>query len=108
MNEESLFLDAVGDSPTMRVMQYLIEGKDFDYSLTDMINAGVSWGTLHVIFPKLIKYGIVVKTREIGRAKLYKINKDNIVAQKMIELYDSLIKKSIEQIKSKKKVMVSA
>lgn len=108
MESESIFLDMVGDSPTMRIMQYLIEGRDFDYTLTDLINAGVSWGTLHTVFPKLIEHGIVVKVREVGRAKLYKINKDNIVAQKMIELYDSLIQKSLEQLKNKKKVMVSA
>ena len=108
MEQESIFLDAVGDSPTMRIMQHLIEGRDFDYTLTDLIESGVSWGTLHTVFPKLIKHGIVVKTREIGRAKLYKINKENIVAKKLIELYDSLIQKSLEQLKNKKKVIVSA
>ncbi len=107
MDEDSIFLDAVGDSPTMRVMQYLIEGRDFDYTLTDLLNAGVSWGTLHVVFPKLIEHGVVVKTREVGRAKLYKINKENIVAQKMIEVYDSLIHKRLENVKTKKKMLVS-
>ncbi len=89
-------------------MQYLIEGRDFDYTLTDLLNAGVSWGTLHTIFPKLVEHGIVVKTREVGRAKLYKINKNNIVAQKLIELYDSLLQKQLEQMKNNKKVLLSA
>src|SRR3990167_8335939 len=107
MKESSIFLDAVGDSPTMRVMQYLIEGRDFDYTLTDLLNAGVSWGTLHVIFPKLIAHNIVLKTRDVGRAKLYTINKENMVARKLIELYDSLIQKQFEHMKSKKKMLVS-
>ena len=64
--EDSIFLDVVGDSPVMRVLQFLIEGRHFDYILTDLAeNAGVSWGTLHVIFPKLIKYDVVKKVREI-------------------------------------------
>ena|SRR3989344_2754800 len=108
MKESSIFLDAVGDSPTMRVMQYLIEGRDFDYTLTDLLNAGVSWGTLHVIFPKLIAHNIVLKTRDVGRAKLYKINNNNIVAQKLIELYDHLILQSLEQMNRKKKILLSA
>lgn len=108
MENESIFLDAVGDSPTMRIMQYLIEGRDFDYTLTDLVNSGVSWGTLHTVFPKLIKHGFVVKVREVGRAKLYKINKENIVAQKMIELYDSLIQKQLENMKNKKRILLSA
>jgi len=102
MNEPSIFLDVVGDSPVMRVLQYLIEGRELDYTLTDLTNAGVSWGTLHTIFPKLIKYGIVTETRKIGRARLFKINKTNAVANKLIELYDTLIIKNTEKYLTKK------
>ena len=108
--EESIFLDVVGDSPRMRILQYLIEGRDFDYTLTDMINAGVSWGTLHSEFPKLLKLGIVIKVREIGRAKLYKINKENPVAKRLIDLFDSLILQELEKwkTKTKKRILVTA
>ncbi|MBU1203966.1 MAG: hypothetical protein KKG60_02770, partial [Nanoarchaeota archaeon] len=96
-NEKSIFLNVVGNSPTMRILQYLIEGRHFDYTLTDLANnAGVSWGTLHTIFPKLIKYGIVLKVREVGIAKLYKINQSNEVAKRLIRLYDFI---SLENLK---------
>jgi hypothetical protein len=91
MTEKSMFLDVVGDSPTMRVLQYLIEGRDFDYTLTDLTNAGVSWGTLHTVFPKFIKHKLVVRTRIIGRAKLYKINQNCPISKKFIDLYDMLV-----------------
>jgi len=107
MPEESIFLDVVGDSPTMRILQYLIEGRDFDYTLTDLTNAGVSWGTLHTIFPKLLKYKLVIKVREVGRAKLYKINKDNIFAKKLIELYNVLVQKSLEAEKKKLEITMT-
>jgi len=55
MKEESIFLDYVGDTPRMRILQYLIEGRDFDYTLTDLLNAGVSWGTLNTLVPKLLE-----------------------------------------------------
>ena len=61
MSEESLFLEHVGDSPRMRVLQYLIEGRDFDYTLTDMLNANVSWGTLNHLIPTLLELGIIFK-----------------------------------------------
>ena len=98
---ESLFLDYVGDSPRMRVLQHLIEGKNFDFTLTDMLNAGVSWGTLNTLIPKMLKLGIIKKTRKIGRATLYKINQDNIVANGLIELYSKLILKRLEKIQGK-------
>jgi len=103
MKEESVFLEHVGDSPRMRILQYLIEGRDFDYTLTDMLNAGVSWGTLNTLMPKLLELGIVVKTRKIGRATLYKINQNNVAVKELIKLYDNLILKKLSQLEQPKK-----
>jgi DNA-binding IclR family transcriptional regulator len=73
----------------MRIMQFFIEGRHFDYTLSDLArNAGVSWGTLHTVFPKLVKHGLVGQVRTVGRAKLYKINTENAVAAQLIQLYD--------------------
>ncbi len=101
MAEESIFLDYVGDSPRMRILQYFIEGRDFDYTLTDLLNAGVSWGTLNTLVPKLLELGIVVKTRKIGRATLYKINQNNVAVKQLTELYDRLIVENLNSIEQK-------
>ena len=110
MKEESIFLDYVGDNPRMRILQYFIEGRDFDYTLTDLLNAGVSWGTLNTLVPKLLELGIVIKTRKIGRATLYKINQENVAVKQLVELYDSLLleKLSIIEEETGKKVEVLA
>jgi len=97
MKETSVFLDYVGDNPRMRILQYLIEGRELDYTLTDMLNAGVSWGTLNSLIPKLLELNIIVKTRKIGRATLYKINKDNVISRKLIELYDKILVEETEK-----------
>ncbi len=101
MEEESIFLEHIGDNPRMRVLQYFIEGRDFDYTLTDLLHAGVSWGTLNQLVPKLLELGIVAKTRKIGRATLYKINQQNETAKQLITLYDKLILKRLEAIEQK-------
>ncbi len=85
----------------MRVLQHLIEGRDFDYTLTDLLNAGVSWGTLNQLIPKLWELGIIVKTRKIGRATLYKINRGNTTAKQIIALYDSLLLQQLGKIEQK-------
>ncbi|MBI1973076.1 hypothetical protein HYS50_03655 [Candidatus Woesearchaeota archaeon] len=110
MKEASIFLDYVGDTPRMRILQYLIEGRDFDYTLTDLLHAGVSWGTLNTLVPKLLALGIVVKTRKIGRATLYKINQENVAVKQLITLYDRLLLKKLEQVEqeTRKQVAVSA
>ena len=100
MTEESLFLDYVGDNPHMRIVQYLIEGKDFDYTLTDMLNAGVSWGTLNTLIPKFMELGLIVKTRKIGRATLYKINQENMAVKQLMELYHQLLIEKLNQLEN--------
>jgi len=110
MTEESIFLDHVGDNPRMRILQYFIEGRDFDYTLTDLLNAGVSWGTLNSLVPKLLDLGVIVKTRKIGRATLYKINRENVAVKQLIELYDNLLLEKLNNIQEEigKKVEVLA
>lgn len=99
MAEKSVFLEIVGDNPTMRLLQYLIEGRKFDYTFTDLArNSGVSWATLYEIFPKLLKYGVVKKVREVGKAKLYKIDEENKIAQYFIQLYDYILELNFKKL----------
>ena len=94
----------------MRILQYFIEGRDFDYTLTDLLNAGVSWGTLNTLVPKLLELEIIVKTRKIGRATLYKINRENVAVKRLIELYDDILLKKLNHIeeKTRRKVKIPA
>ena len=104
MKETSLFLEHFGDSPRMRVLQYLIEGRDFDYTLTDMLNARVSWGTLNDLIPKFLKLGIITKTRKIGRATLYKINKQNVAVIGLIEAYNKIIFQQLDKMEKEMEI----
>ncbi|MBI4141146.1 hypothetical protein HY485_04890, partial [Candidatus Woesearchaeota archaeon] len=49
--------------------------------------AGVGYSTLKMFWNELEKRKIVVKTRTIGKAKLYKLNTRNIVVQQFKKLY---------------------
>jgi predicted transcriptional regulator len=92
MKETTIFREALGDSPVIRVLDFLIEGRGLDYSLTDIAeNANIGWTTLHRIWDKLVQLNIVILTREIGRAKLFKLNEKNPAVEKLIKLYDTLL-----------------
>ena len=44
MKETTIFREALGDSPVIRVLDFLIEGRGLDYSLTDIAeNANIGW-----------------------------------------------------------------
>ncbi len=101
--EKSSFRKVFGDSPVVRLLDFLLVERDlFDYTLTDIAeNSGVSWTTLHRIFPKFIKLGVVKKTRTIARAKLYTINTDHPLVQKLVkmrsEISDYFIQQELEK-----------
>jgi len=45
---------------------------------------------------------IIVPTREIGRAKLFKLNQENPAVEKLIKLYDTLLYLETEKYFTKK------
>ena len=109
MNEITIFREALGNSPVIRVLDFLIEGRGLDYSLSDIAeNANIGWTTLHRIWDKLLKYKMVVPTRKIGRAKLFKLNEENPAIKELIKVYDTLLHQESEKCFNKElKVIVS-
>jgi len=93
MENESVFLEYFGNYPLMRVLDFLIAGRDMDYSMTEIAkNSNVGWTAFSEIWPQLVKREIVVFTRKVGNARLYKINVENVWVKELIKM-DSLITK---------------
>jgi len=92
MEDETLFLKFFGTkNPVIRVLDFLIDNEAFDYSKTDIAKgAGISRTTLLNIWKFLEETGIVVETRRVGRAKMYRLNKRNPIVKKFLELDDAL------------------
>lgn len=85
--EKSLFVNFLGDTPLVRVMDFLIGNSIFDYTKTDIAeNSDVSRASLYSVWPQLERYEIVKASRKIGNTTLYRLNKENPVVQKLIEL----------------------
>src|SRR3989339_1910986 len=92
MEAKSLFVEFMGDSPMIKVLDYLLTERELDFSITDMAeNSGIGRATLYRIWGNLIKNKIIVHTRDIGKAKLFKLNKNNPKIRKLMEMYDMLI-----------------
>jgi DNA-binding MarR family transcriptional regulator len=107
--EKSLFIEFMGDSPTIRVLDYLLTEKDIDFSISDMArNSGVGRTTLYRIWDKLIKNNIIVPTREIGQAKLFKLNTENQAIKKLLEIDNSLVLQDLKKRAGDKEIKVSA
>ena len=109
LEEETIFVKALGNSPVIKVLDFLIEGRDLDYSLTDIAeNSNIGWTTLHRIWNNLEILSIVHHTRIIGKAKLYKLNQELPVVKQLIKLYDVLLLQEAQQRFKKKELIVEA
>ena len=101
---ETIFTKAIGNTPKIKVLEFLIEGRELDYSVSDIAEgAGIGRTTLFRIWDDFVELGIVKPTRVIGNAKLYKLNLENAFVKKMAELFDTLV---IEPLNKKRKVVV--
>ncbi len=89
---QTLFRRSLDNTPKIRVLEFLIEGRELDYHISDLAEgSGIGRTTLFRIWEDLIKAKIIMPTRQIGNAKLFKLNKNNPLVKKMIELFDEVI-----------------
>ena len=80
-----------GGHPMLRILEFLIENKIFDYSKKQMAEEiGVSKVTFLKHFKKLEELGLVKVTRRFGKSKLYTLNETNPFSKRFIELTLSL------------------
>lgn len=83
---DSLLIRALGSSPKLRILDYLLDFKLNDFTKKEIIEAlGMSKITFYKYFGDLVKLGLVNPTRKIGKATLYKINLDNPMVKSIID-----------------------
>ena len=103
--EQSVFVEYFGSSPYVKVLDFLLQGQDFDYSMTEVARgAKVGWSAFTNVWKKLLDKKIIIETRTIGNAKLFKLDKENLFVKKIIKLDWELTKSETEKLSSKKLV----
>lgn len=109
MKGKSIFIRTFGDYPLIRILDFLIYSRDFDYPLTEIAeNSNVNYQTLKKVWVQLEKNKFVVHTRKIGNAELYKINENNEIVKRLIELNKFICLEEAGKIEkgSKKKILI--
>jgi predicted transcriptional regulator len=90
---KSIFLENFGDTPQLRVLDFLIGNYFFDYPMTEIAReSNVSYNSIINFFPQMIKAGILIKTRKVGKSDYYKFNIENQFVSNLLKLNWSLIK----------------
>jgi len=93
---KSFFLMQFGDTPQLRVLDFLIDNHFFDFPMTEIAReSNVSYNSIITFFEDFIKSGIIIKTRKIGKSDYYKLNLENPFVMNLIRLDWSLTKRNV-------------
>ncbi|MCX6818615.1 MAG: hypothetical protein NT129_01280 [Candidatus Aenigmarchaeota archaeon] len=105
--KSSIFVETFGEVPMIKVLDFFMIFDNFDYSKSQVSEeTGVSRITLDKIWGELIAKKIIVKTRDIGRAEMYKLNKKNPMVKVLLELSFKMASAFAEEeiVKIRKKI----
>ena len=88
----SAFLKLEGNNVRNRIWNFLIIHSEFDYSMKDIAKfSDVSYTALKEIWKEFVNRKIVIHTRDVGKAKMYQLNRDNPQVEKFSEYYWSVV-----------------
>ena len=94
----SAFLKLEGSTVKNRIWNFLIVHSEFDYSMRDIARlASVSYTALKEIWKEFTKRKIVIHTRNVGKAKMYKLNRANPQVESFINYYWSVVDSEVDK-----------
>lgn len=115
MSEDSLLLQLTGKMPLFRILDFMVDNKGLDFSKKDIAaGAEISKASLFNYWVELETRKIIKVTRTFGKTKLYALNTENLLTQKILELEAALIWQAMdahreqEQIHRKEEVALAA
>jgi predicted transcriptional regulator len=101
---KSIFIEIFGDYPALRIIDFMIESRMFDYPITEIArNSNVHFVTFKKVWARFIKNGFVKATRKMNGKDLYRINTENEAVKKLIELDSFLSRESAREAHAKKR-----
>ena len=83
----SVLVEYFGNNPIIKMIDFLIENKLFDYSKKQIAEgSGIGRVTLFKHWNKLEQAGIVKVSRQFGNTKLYKLDEKSPIVKRLIDL----------------------
>ena len=103
--EKSLFITFFGDSPTFKVIDFLLENRLQDFTKTEIAKGAlVSIATLFKYWNELETNNIVKVTRQVGRIKLYQLNESEPIVKELKHMEMVLMKRAADIEEEKMKI----
>jgi len=109
MKQENIgeFAKVFGPTPRIRVLEFFLECRELDFSIGDVAEeTGLNRATAYTIMAELVSAGIVVPTRKVSGAQLYKLNKGKQEVEILISAFNAVLEKIANEYSKKKAITV--
>jgi hypothetical protein len=94
----SIFLKLEGNTVKNRIWDFLIVYSEFDYSMREIAKySRISYTAMKEIWKEFVRRKLVMHTRNVGKAKMYKLNLKNPQVKKFIDYYWAVIESHVEK-----------
>ena len=95
---ETLLLRYLGASPILRIVDFFLDNPLSDYSKNEIAkNLAMSRVTFFKYWKELERTGALIISRKIGRATLYKLDRENEVVRELIKLDMAIARRSMRE-----------
>jgi predicted transcriptional regulator len=96
--DETLLLRYLGSSPVLRITDFFLDNPLSDYSKNEVVkNLEMSRATFFRYWKELEKSGALKATRQIGRATMYQLDRENRVVKHLIKLDMAISRNAMEK-----------
>ena len=96
MKDPTVFIEFMGDSPTVRIIDFLVGNLPLDASKEEIIRkTGVSRTSFFAVWQRFERYGVVKRTRTVGRSAMFALDPKSPIAQRFMQLSLDFIDRSI-------------
>jgi len=98
MEDKSLLLQYMGDTPQLRIIDFFLDNRESDYSKKEIIeHTGISKTTFYKVWDEIVQFEYLKTTRKYGKAQLYALNSDCTLIHKFKALDDELGKQAMQK-----------
>lgn len=102
---KSALAETFGENPLVKVLDFFLMHPSFDYSKSQVAaEADISRITIEKIWKRLVKNEIIIKTRDVGRAELFKLNTQNAKVKALMKFDFELSEAALQKEGDKKLV----
>ncbi len=88
---DSILIKAFGYSPKLRILDIFLTNPYLDFSKEELVRElGMSKQTLYKNFKDLVELGVIKVSRKIGRATMYRINREHPLVKRLDEMINEI------------------